>query len=160
MQVPGLFVKEWGPACCSVDWYLYSLTCTVLSYRNAWRIRWVPPLEESALIKWYILILKIVVDPVVFTATKFVTDSYVSERGWVNSPVVVFYMASCATPVIHVCCFRCITCVEIRSITSVADTCLIHMFCICNECVRYTSVLYMYFYTCNTCIGYTLVLHM
>ncbi len=45
------------------------------------------------------------------------------------------YMARCAMPVMHVWCFRCITCV--------GDTCVIHMF-----------------YMCNTYVGYILLLHM
>ncbi len=61
-------------------------------------------------------------------------------------------MAGCATPVIHVLFYRCITCVEIRCITCVADLCIIHMF---YTCVGYTHVLLMYFDTCNTGVGYT-----
>ncbi len=41
-------------------------------------------------------------------------------------------MPSCATPVIHGCCFRCVMCVKHVSAT--------HTFT-------------LYFYTCNTCIG-------
>ncbi len=37
-------------------------------------------------------------------------------------------MASCATPVIYVWCFRCITCVEIQVYYIVADICIIYMF--------------------------------
>ncbi len=51
------------------------------------------------------------------------------------------YMASCATPVIDVWCFRCITCVEIQ---------------VYYMCSRYTCNINVL----NTCEGYIPVLHM
>ncbi len=66
-----------------------------------------------------------------------------------------YHMASCATPVIYVWCFRCITCIEIQVYYMCSR-------CICNTHVPHNIIHVYMIYTCskhvflqcNTCVGY------
>ncbi len=70
-----------------------------------------------------------------------------------------YYMASGATPVIHVSCFRCITCVKIQVYYMCSRYMCNNMFYKC-KCIEYTYithvVLHLYYmckiYTCITCV--------
>ncbi len=70
--------------------------------------------------------------------------------------ITLVYMASCATPVIYVCCLRCITCVEHVYYTCIYYTCIIpiflHIYVCCLRCI--TCVEHVYY----TCIYYTCII--
>ncbi len=95
--------------------------------------------------------------------------------------ITLVYMASCATPVIYVCCLRCISCVEHVYYTCIYYTCIIPIFlhiyvcCLrCITCVLHMYLLYMYYtcipthicvlfevyYMCRTCVLHMYLLHM
>ncbi len=93
----------------------------------------------------------------------------------INS-IQMYYMVNCATPVIHVWCCMCITCIEHMYYTYIRYTCIVPVFLqdihLYYTCIP-THILYLYFYRIYTCIthvflhmyctcistGYTPVLH-
>ncbi len=72
----------------------------------------------------------------------------------INS-IQMYYMVNCATPVIHVWCCMCITCIEHMYYTYIRYTCIVPVFLqdihLYYTCIP-THILYLYFYRIYTCI--------